>query len=257
VLVQQVVLPGVGVYVALPRDFGVLAGVHQGFSPVPPGGSSTPQPEKSVNYEVGARWAPKKVRVEWIGFFNDYENLSDICTFSSGCLDENLDRQFDAGSARVFGFEAFAESELSVTEEVKLPGRVAYTYTNATFATDFVSADPIFGDVTEGDELPYVPEHQLGAAMGVEVVGVGGLHVGASYVDAMREVAGQGPAAPGTETDAVFLLDLSVAATPLSWLTIYGTVDNLLDDAHLVSRRPFGARPGAPRWFHFGTKLRY
>lgn len=257
VLIQQVVLPGAGLYVALPRDFGVLAGVHQGFSPVPPGGSSTPQPEKSVNYEAGARWAPRKVRVEWIGFYNDYQNLTDICTFSSGCLDESLDRQFDAGSADVIGFETFAESELSVTKDLKLPGRVAYTFTHATFASDFDSADPIFGSVVAGDELPYVPKHQVGAAVGAELAKVGGVHVGAKYVSAMREVAGQGDPEPGTETDAVFLLDLSVQATPLPWLTIYGNVDNLLNDAHLVARRPFGARPDAPRWFHLGTKLTY
>lgn len=50
----------------------------------------------------------ERTRAELIGFFNDYSNLTDVCTLSSGGLDSNLDRQFDAGKANVYGIEASA-----------------------------------------------------------------------------------------------------------------------------------------------------
>jgi Fe(3+) dicitrate transport protein len=256
VTLQQVLLPGVGAFVALPKDFGLLAGVYQGMSPVPPGSTETPRPEKSVNYEAGARWAPRRFRAEWIGFYNDYSNLTDICTFSSGCLDASLDRQFDAGSARVMGFEAFVESELSVTKDIALPGRVAYTFTDATFQTAFESVDPILGDVEVGDELPYVPRHQLTASFGVETRRFGA-HLSGTYVAEMREVAGQDEPLPGEATDDYFLLDAAASVRVLEPLSLYVTGRNLLDTAYIASRRPYGARPGAPRWLQVGAKVEY
>lgn len=256
IIVQQVVLPGAGIFVALPADLGLLAGAHQGFSPVPPGQPDIVRPEKSVSYEAGARWAPRRFRAEVIGFYNDYTNLTNICTLSTGCVEENLDRQFDGGAARVFGVEAYAESELAVREGLSIPGRVSYTFTDARFSTAFASADPIFGDVREGDELPYVPRHQLALSAGVEAPRWG-ISLGGTYVGRMREVAGQGEPAAGTATDAYFLLDASVRARPLPWLTVYGVGNNLLDSAYLVSRRPYGARPGAPRSLIVGLKAEF
>ena len=256
VLVQQVVLPGAGVFVALPRDFGAFAGVNQGFSPVPPGQPTPVRPEKSMNYEVGARWSPKRFRAEVIGFYNDYRNLTDICTFSTGCIQDNIDRQFDAGRARVLGLEAYLESELMVRHDITLPGRLAYTFTDARFASDFESSDPIFGKVRSGDELPYVPKHQLSGSVGVEMP-IWGANVGGTYVGRMRELPGQGTIDPAQATDAYFLLDLAAHVKPLKWLTIYGTARNLLGNDYLVSRRPFGARPGAPRWLQIGAKAQF
>ncbi|WP_235879606.1 TonB-dependent receptor family protein [Polyangium aurulentum] len=253
ITVQQVIVPGAGVFVALPRDLGLFAGVHQGFSPVPPGQTVPVRPEKSVNYEAGMRWSPRRFRAEIIGFYNDYKNLTNICTFSTGCVEENLDQQSDGGAARVLGVEAYAESELKVRENLAIPGRFSYTFTDARFSTDFQSADPIFGNVRAGDELPYVPRHQLSASVGVEMPRWGA-NLSGTYVSAMRESAGQGEPAPGTATDAYFLLDASVNVRVLRWLSVYGLGRNLLDDAYIASRRPYGARPGAPRWLMIGAK---
>lgn len=256
IIVQQVVLPGIGVFVELPSDFGVFAGVNQGFSPVPPGQPSPVKPEKSLNYEVGARWSPKRFRAELIGFYNDYRNLTDICTFSTGCIQDNLDRQYDAGRARVLGVEAYVESEVKVRDNIALPGRLAYTFTDARFSSDFESSDPIFGAVRASDELPYVPKHQLSASFGVEMP-MWTANVGGTYVGRMRELPGQGEIDPATATDAHFLLDLAASVKPLKWFTIYGTARNLLGAEYLVSRRPYGARPGAPRWLQLGVKAQF
>jgi Fe(3+) dicitrate transport protein len=90
-------LPGAGLYYAASDAFGLLAGVHRGFSPPPPASDEHVKPESSTNYELGGRFNASGIRAEWIGFYNHYTNLTDLCTLSSGCLSEDLDRQFDAG----------------------------------------------------------------------------------------------------------------------------------------------------------------
>jgi Fe(3+) dicitrate transport protein len=254
-ILQQVILPGGGVFVALPYEFGLLGGVYQGFSPIPPGQSANVTPEKSLNFEWGARWSPEPlVRVEVIGFFNDYANLSNVCTFSSGCTGDDIDRQFDAGEATIAGLEAYADAEIRLPHDLTLPARVAYTFTKATFDTTFDSADPIFGEVEEGDEVPYVPEHQLSAAVGLEHAWAGG-DVSGTFVSAMRETAGTGEPLPFETTDAHFLLDATAYVRPFSFWKIYAVGRNLLDMDYVASHRPYGARPGAPLWVQIGTKL--
>ena len=38
---------------------------------------------------------------------------------------------------------------------------------------------------------------------------------------------------------------------------VYLTVDNILDQAHVVSRRPYGVRPGKPRLAILGYKYQF
>lgn len=255
-ITQQIVLPGGGVFVALPYALGVFAGVYQGFSPIPPGQSENVTPEKSVNLEWGARWSPERlVRVEAIGFFNKYSNLSNVCTFSTGCVEGAVDQQFDGGEATVMGLEVYADVEAKLAWAT-LPARLAYTFTRATFDSTFSSADPIFGEVEQGDDVPYVPAHQASASLGLETTYFGG-SVAGTFVSAMREVAGSGAPAEGEATDPHFLLDASLKASPFSFLSIYVTGKNLLDMRYVASRRPFGARPGAPVNVQAGVKATY
>ncbi len=254
--IQQVIVPGAGAFLALPRNIGIFAGVHQGFSPVPPGQNDIVRPEKSINYEAGIRYSPRRFRAEVIGFYNDYRNITNICTFSTGCVVDNLDQQFDGGSARVLGVEAYAESELEVRKGIFVPGRLSYTFTDAQFLTNFQSADPIFGDVKVGDQVPYVPTHQFVASIGVEMA-KWGVNVSGTYMGRMREIAGQGEIAEGEATDEFFLLDATANVRISSWLTLYTVGRNLLDATYIVSRRPYGARPGAPRWLQIGAKAEF
>jgi Fe(3+) dicitrate transport protein len=246
-------LPGVGAYYGLSEWLGVLAGVYRGMSPPPPAAEPQIEPEISVNYEAGARVAGEGIKADVIGFYNDYSNLTDICTFSSGCVNENLDRQFDAGKARILGAEVFVEHDLKLGA-VRLPLHGAYTFTRAEFRESFRSADPIFGDVEAGDRMPYVPEHQGRASVGVEVAGAGG-YVAANYVAPMRETAGSEPLDEALRTDAEFTVDVGARYELWSWLALYGNLRNVFDEQAIVSRRPFGARPNAPRWFQLGLKL--
>jgi Fe(3+) dicitrate transport protein len=249
----EALMPGVGVHGAITRSLGLFAGVYRGFSPPAPGQPEEVLPERSTNFETGARWARRGERLEVVGFLNAYSNLTDICTFSNGCLNEELDRQVDAGKARIMGVEAFAEKTFRPGGGVTFPTSVAYTFTQTRMLEDFRSADPQFGVVRAGDEMPYVPRHQLFASAGVESA-LGGIHLSATFIDAMREEAGQGEARSGTMTEAQLTFDLNATWSFASKGELYLNARNLLDNQSLVSRRPYGARVNAPRAVLIGLK---
>jgi Fe(3+) dicitrate transport protein len=246
-------VPGVGLFYALTPEWGVLAGAYRGFSAPAAGSPDDVRPEFSVNYEVGTRYASSWLRADAIAYYNSYSNLTDVCTFSSGCTNDDLDRQFDAGRARIYGVEASANADIPIQGALHAPFLLAYTYTRAQFLSNFTSDDPIYGEVQTLDELPYVPTHELSVAPGLEHPLAGGA-VHLRYLSAMREVAGRGPLSETLATDEQFILDLSAYVQPLSFLRVYATAQNLLDAHTLVSRRPFGARPNAPRIVSVGAK---
>ncbi|NTX33009.1 TonB-dependent receptor [Myxococcus sp. CA033] len=250
----EVLMPGLGAYGALTPNLGLFAGAYRGFSPPSPGQPDAVKPEKSINYESGARWTRRGERFEVVGFFNDYSNLTAICTFSSGCVDDDLDRQTDAGQAHIYGLEVFAEKTFRPGGGVTFPLSASYTFTRTELLTDFRSADPQFGDVKAGDELPYVPRHQVFASVGVEGA-LGGVILSALYIDSMREKAGQGEAAPGELTDSQLTFDVNANWNFSRWGQLYFSARNVFDSADIVSRRPYGARPNAPRTVILGFKL--
>jgi Fe(3+) dicitrate transport protein len=250
----NVLLPGLGAYVSITEQLGVLAGVYRGFSPPNPGQPGA-TPELAMNVEAGARWSRPGERLEAIGFFNDYANLTDTCTFSSGCDGENLDKQFNAGRAHIYGVEVFGEKRLKLGE-VTLPLSLAYTLTGTRLLTSFRSEDPVLGNAQEGDELPYVPRHMLNVSAGVDWWRLSA-HAQFTFIDRMREVAGQGEFDPRWTTDVQATLDVHLGFKLTSWASVYFDARNLFDQHAIVGRRPFGARPNAPRTLIGGLKLSY
>src|SRR5690606_22818259 len=89
-----------------------------------------------------------------------------------------------------------------------LPMSLQYTWTTeAEFSNAFESDFEPWGDVQVGDELPYVPEHQLRASAGLENQ-TWGINLAASYVGKMRTVAGQGPYLDRETVDSHVVWDL-------------------------------------------------
>jgi len=246
-------LPGIGLHYAFSSALGVLAGVHRGMSPPPPGNGG--EPESSINYEAGLRYTDGGRRAELIGYYNDYQNLTTICTLSSGCEDQNLDRQFEAGHARIYGLEAFAEDALRFSG-FQIPLSASYTLTLTEFLETFTSQDPIFGEVEAGDEMPYVPRHEARGSVGLELERAGG-YVAATYVASMREQSGAGPIDLALHTDAQFTVDVGLHYQLMPGLRLYGQARNLFDEAYIASRRPYGARPNPPRWIQLGAQLEF
>ena len=249
-------LPGLGLHFAQSAQLSWLAGLHRGFSPASPG-LNRAEPELAWNAEAGLRWRDARFgRWEAIAFYSDYENLSAVCTFSAGCDDAVLGQQTNAGRVRVHGLELVAERRFALPAGLSLPAALSYTYTQGEFREAFTSANPQFGTVAVGDELPYVPEQQASLSLGLEgarwqLEGV------ARYVAAMRDSAGSGPIPPASGSDAYTVVDLAARVFIDAQWTLQARADNLLDREYVSARRPFGARPGKPRSLPLGVEYRY
>lgn len=253
---QNILIPGVGSFLDVGRGFGVLAGVHRGFSPVSPGQDGTVQPETSLNYEGGVRYENLgSTTIEAIGFFNDYKNLTGQCTFAAGCAEQDLDEQFNAGRAWIYGAEFLLGQEFELgREDRELRLNLSYTFTQTEALTSFQSNNPQLADVDPGDELPYVPRHQGSLTVGYQGQKLGA-NLGATYIDSMREEASQGE--EGQRTDAYLSLEALVSYTVWRQLNVYGKGNNLLDAAPVASRRPYGARPIRPRYLELGVRMKW
>lgn len=250
------VVPLVGLGAVYTFDFGlsVLGGVHQGFSPPTPGQVGA-LPERAINSEFGLRYGRHGVRLEAIGFWSEYQNITGECTGSSGCVNDVINQQFNGGTARLLGVEVLASLRKKVGWGLSGAAELSYTFTNAVFLSSFVSDNPSWGRVQAGAELPYVPAHQgslrLRAAKGPVELGIGGVYYGQ-----VRELAGVGEPDPSVLIPHRFLLD-ATASVQLGDARFYLTVTNLTNQASLVARRPFGARPQAPLIAQVGFKYSF
>ncbi|MCA1799054.1 MAG: TonB-dependent receptor [Xanthomonadaceae bacterium] len=246
---ESVTIPGLGVNRELGNGLFAFASAHRGFTPPAPG--STSRAEESVNYEYGIRYGGGALYGEAIGFYNDYSNLVGTCTASTGGGCEIGD-QFDGGAVSMSGLE-FSLGYGVTAGAVRLPLSLSYTMTRARFDTAFDSGFGEWGSVQRGDELPYLPEHQLRIGAGIEAA-AWQVHLGAAWVDEMRTTAGRGTPVRTDRTDSYLVLDVAAGWTIRDGLTLVGKVDNLLDDEHIVAWRPAGARPGKPRSVTVGIR---
>ncbi len=251
--VYSVWVPGGGVIVHASDQVQLLGGVHRGFSPVAPSAAAMVSPESSVNWETGARWRNDLAGVDLLGFFSDYSNLKGTCTFSSGCRASQEGDEFDGGRVHVWGLEAKAALDLRASTALAVPIDASYTLTRSAFQTSFASEFGAWGDVAVGDELPYLPSHQLAlsAALVTKRADFGGQ---LRWQSAMRDVAGQGD--DGDRTDPITAIDLNAHVRFAPWGEAYVLCNNLLDEQGVVSRRPWGARPAAPLSIIAGIKAR-
>lgn len=252
---DTVVVPGLGLNVEVVEHLSALAGVHRGFSPTAPGQQGV-EAETSINYEAGLRYSDARQErlLEVVGFFNDYDNLVGDCTFSAGCDESALDKQFNAGDADVFGLELAGHWTFALPAGLSLKTRAAYTFTHGEFKSDFVSDNPQYGRVEAGDQLPYVPQHQVSAGLGLDHTKFS-VNVAGTYVGQMREEASQEDDA--LMTDAQTMLDATASWYFLPGWTAYTKAENILSNEGIASRRPFGARPFRPRVLGVGAKYEW
>lgn len=245
---QLAVLPGLGVAVEPLDRVVVLAGVHRGFSPVAPGQTKDVRPEESTAVELGSRVDLRRalgLTLELTGFASLYDNIVGECTFSAGCVDD-IGTQTNGGRALTTGVESAARHEVRFDDERRLRFDASYTFTHAQFLSSFTSPHPLFGDVAAGDEMAYIPAHQLAFTGAVVVDGVD-VGLSAGLISAMRDVPGQGPTQAHERTDVQAVVDVVAGVDVVDNVRLTLRVDNVFDQRAIVSRRPFGARPGKPR----------
>lgn len=251
----DVLIPGVSATWRLSPEVLLLAGAHRGFAN--PGPGSTADAETSWSYEAGARWSRGGWQAEAIAFLNDYDNLVGTCTASTGggC---NIGDQFDGGAVEVRGLEVTASHTFAdlAAHGFAIPVSLAYTLTDAEFKSSFSSAYGPWGAVNAGDELPYLPDHQLNLTVGLELAKLK-LTSGFNWVSEARETAGSGPIAAGDKIDERLIIDLAAEYAITSNFALFATVQNLADETYNVSFSPAGARPGAPRLVMAGVRASF
>jgi Fe(3+) dicitrate transport protein len=245
-------IPGIGVLYRINSDWRLLAGVHKGFNPPAPGSSA--KEESSVNIEAGTRYDNDALRFEAIYFTNDYDNLVGTVTDSTGGGGA-IGEQYDGGEVTVAGLELSAGYEWQVGR-VSVPTSLEYTWTSeAEFKSAFESNFDPWGDVQAGDELPYIPEHQLRAMAGAEFE-QWRVSLAANYLGKLRTKAGQGAFDPANSVESRVVWDAIANWNFSSRLSAYVKVDNLLDETYVAARRPSGVRPGLPRTAYLGVTYR-
>ncbi len=251
----SVFIPGMGALYRISSDWRLLAGIHKGFNPPAPGSSAAE--ESSINFEFGTRYANGSFGFESIYFLNDYDNLVGTVTASTGGSGEIGD-QFDGGEVTVQGLELSANYNVSgiANGRLDLPMSLQYTWTtDAEFRNAFDSDFNPWGDVEVGDQLPYIPEHQLRASAGIRIDNWA-VNLAASYTGIMRSVAGQGSVNPDEAIDSHLVWDMLASWQMTPRIRTYFKLDNLTGETYIAARRPAGVRPGLGRTAYLGITFR-
>ncbi len=256
----NVFIPGVGVAYNLSESWKLLGGVHKGFAPpgVPgnAGEAAFTSEEESINYEIGTRYAQGNWSGELFGFLTDYENLLGRDTLATGGTGSG--DAFNGGEVEVKGIEAVVQYDAAeiaaLPPKYRIPLTMSYTLTQGEFKNGFTSSFSEWGTVTPGDELPYIPEHQLYLSAGLETDDWG-VSIGGKYVDDMRTVAGSGAIPTNQLVENHWVVDAAGEIKLTDRIRAFTTVKNLLDEEYVAARRPAGARPGLPLTATAGVKI--
>jgi Fe(3+) dicitrate transport protein len=247
-------VPGLGVGFKVADGLDLFGGAHRGFSPPGPGADGDTRVESSLNLEMGGRYRSAGLALQATGFMNNYSNILGRATLANSL--DGSGAVFNGGGVDVIGLEFTADYDLAWQTDwaLRLPVRVAYTFTSARFATAFESDYEPWGSVQVGDRLPYLPEQQISAAVSAEaerwslsLSGVGST--------TMRTQAGQGAFESGLSIDRFFVLNGSADVRVADFGTLYVGIQNITDRHYGVASRPAGLRPGLPRTVVTGFRV--
>ena len=238
----SVLIPGIGINYTINNKFSIFGGIHKGYSP--PGSSIGQKAEESVNLELGGRFSISKLNAEIIAYQNDYSNLLGNDLAATGGFGE-LD-PFNAGKALVNGLELLLTSDIIDNTNISVPFSFSYTLTNAKFLTDFGSTQDIWGEVSNGDRIPYIPQHQLNSNIGIKTNKFE-INLNGNYNGKFSTIADG-----SIEIPSYFIFDISFKYKVRPGITYTSKIINLFDEKYAVSRAPAGLRPGHPFGIYAG-----
>lgn len=273
------VIPGLGATFSAHHALSFFAGVHRGFAPprnediiTNTGGVLDLAPERSWNWEAGARWTPVPAwSIDATLFRMDFENqvIPASIAGGTGAALTNAGRTLHQGA------------ELDLRGE--LPTRAGWTpfvqlastwlpvarYEGTRYAFIGTSGSDVVGKVyaeqngaasrtavsVTGNVLPYAPELLVTATVGLRRaafdLSLEGVHVGSQFGDAANTRVlvddGQQGVLPAT---TLWNIAANWRSAPLG-LTVFASVKNVLDELVLVDRTR-GLLPGMPRLLQVG-----
>ena len=243
----SVFIPGIGLNYTLSNKLSIFSGIHKGYSP--PGSSEGQKAEESINFELGTRFSVNNFNGEVIFYSNNYSNLLGNDLAATGGFGE-LD-PFNAGEALVNGLEILLTSNIIKTAKVKIPFSFSYTLTNAKFLSDFGSTQDIWGEVSDGDRIPYIPQNQLNTSLSYET-NTFEFNLNANYNGKFSTLA-DGSA----EIPSYFIFDISFNYNIKKNISLKSKLLNLFNNKYAVSRAPAGLRPGHPFGFYAGVEYNF
>ena len=165
--------------------------------------------------------------------------------------------QFNAGAVAVKGIEVLLNYNLlPETSRFSLPISFAYTLTDTEFLTSFGSDDELWGEVSAGDEMPYIAKHQFNTSISLEHKDFE-LNLSGRFNGSFRTVAGSGSISENEGVDSNFIIDFSGKYHFNKYLSATGNIINLMDETYAVSRVPSGLRPGHPFGAYAGLEFRF
>lgn len=265
----SVFLPGIGVNYAVNAQMGMFGGVHKGFSPPGTPTVSVAEQAKSetaINYELGYRYNSENLNAQLAGFLSDYENILGSDNLSAGGA--GTGEMFNAGKANIQGIEASVEYNLlsgKTQSELRLPIRVAYTYTRARFKETFQNGGGDWGSgiINKNDFIPFVAPHLLTTTLGIENKKFNATLI-SRFVGTTRTKPGQGDlitAANNVKYDDVnaiekyWVFDVSANYRFNRSLSVFTTVNNIFNSKYIVANLPVGYRPNLPLSVNIGLKV--
>ncbi|WP_227429983.1 TonB-dependent receptor family protein [Psychrobacter sp. I-STPA6b] len=245
---DSILLPGISGTYQIDDNLQVLAGVHKGFIPlgVDVDSKADQKPETSVNYELGARYTNGNNYAEAIGFYSDFDGISQGCSVNNPCSNGKTSGSEKLGnSAVIAGLELTAGTQFPM-QGYTIPLSATFTHTNAELSSDYDSNK-------KGDRLTLVPENQASVRTGVEMDNGWNTYLTAKYIGSMCESVGcDRTNEPRSKTDSLFTMDVATHYPLGNGATVFGKVENIADKRAIVSRTPYGARPNMPRTFTVG-----
>ena len=247
---MDVIVPGIGVEYAINEFQTVSVGVHKGFAPPGPGTSGVTDkavdPETSMNTEIGFKSNQGLNSLEFTLFMNSYDNLLGADTAASGGGSDEL---FNGGAVDISGFELYLRRVLVDNGKIQMPLELSWTSTNSEFQESF---DGFWGEVSKGDELPYLPDTMIALNLGLNVDKLSA-NISMKKTSEMRTVAGSGRIAESNATDELTIIDLGLRYALQDNIRLSVGINNFMDDDGIAARRPYGARPTMPRSFSLGV----
>lgn len=252
----DVLIPGIGAEYSFSPRLAAFAGVHKGFSPPGPSDVQGLKPEESVAYELGTNIKRNSLVSQVTFFYNDYDNLLGQDSLSSGGTGSG--DQFNLGKAFTYGVESSMRYDLNewIGSTFNYPVYATYTYTDAEFDSTFFSDQ--YGQVNDGDKIPYISPNQFAIGAGVEHQDYGKLLLRSYFVEAMYTDPSIGSDIRGPQTDSYYVVDAHVESPDLGkGVRLYADVTNIFDNQYIVAWRPSGARPGAPLMALGGVKFAF
>jgi Fe(3+) dicitrate transport protein len=261
-------LPGVGVSYIVKDNMRVFGGVHKGFSP--PGMPSVSanavqaKTETASSYELGYKVNYKNLKLQAIGFLNNYQNILGSDNVSGGGA--GTGDMFNAGNARIQGIEFSLEQNLwRSSTKWSLPLSIAYTYNDAKFMQTFVNAggDWGTGTITKGEFIPFITPQLLSLSLGLESEKMN-ITLVSRYVGNTRIKTGNSTEIIASSTakyndvntiEEYWVVDLSGNYRLTKFISLFSTINNALNNRYIVANLPQGFRPGMPFSANMGVKI--